>query len=97
MAKSKKIRIALSLPDDVDSVLSEISKLTNTPKTTIVTQLVVESMPAFQSVLDAVKQALEGRKQAAYDSMLGFVAKAHTDLNQIDLDLDQFKGKHLDK
>jgi predicted DNA-binding protein len=97
MAKSRKIRVALSLPDEADSVLSEISKLTNTPKTTIVTQLVVESMPAFQSVLEAVKEAQEGRKQAAYDAMLGFVAKAHTDLNQIDLDLDQFKGKHLDK
>jgi predicted DNA-binding protein len=97
MSKPRKVRIALTLPAEADSVLSEISKLTNTPKTTIVTQLVVESMPAFQSVLEAVKEAQEGRKQAAYDAMLGFVAKAHTDLNQIDLDLDQFKGKHLDK
>jgi hypothetical protein len=96
MSKPRKVRIALTLPAEADSVLSEISKLTNTPKTTIVTQLVVESMPAFQSVLEAVKQAHEGRKQAAYDAMLGFVAKAHTDLNQIDLDLGQFKGKHLD-
>jgi len=96
MAK-RRIRVALGLSEEVDSVLTAISKATNTPKTHLITELLNESMPVFRTVLLAIEDAKQGRKQAAYDSMLGFVSKAHTELNQIDLDLDQFKGKHLDK
>jgi hypothetical protein len=87
--------MSLAVPDDVMAVLAAISEATNTPKTHLITELLVESMPVFKTVLAAVEDAKQGRKLAAYDAMAGFVAKAHSDVQQMQLDVDGFKSKHL--
>lgn len=91
MAQSK--RIALSVPSEDDKILTEMSHLTNTPKTTIITSLIHDAMPAFQLVVDSLKASEEGRKELSYKTMAGFLEKAALDLNQANIEFDEMKGK----
>lgn len=96
MKAIRRTRMSLAVPDDVMAVLAAISEVTHTPKTHLITELLVESMPVFKTVLAAIEDAKQGRKQAAYDSMAGFVAKAHSDVQKMQLDVGAFKSKHFD-
>lgn len=90
---SKKIRIALSLPDDVDAVLKRLSKATNTPKTAIITELLLDTLPVFQEVLKAIEEVKQGQKEAAIQTMSDFLDKASGLLNQTSIDFEETKGK----
>jgi predicted DNA-binding protein len=97
MATTRKVRVALALPKHLDEVLTAISKYTNTPKTHIITEFLIDTMPVFHEVLKAIEASKQGQQAAAYDAMAGFLAKVSTDLNNAHLDLGEFKGKHVDK
>lgn len=98
--KSKVKRVALALPPEVDDVLTRLSRALGTPKTAIITELVVESLPVFRLVLGTVEKA-QGYKQEAAYSALGTILEGSKEgladiaskIAQAELDLEELKGK----
>lgn len=91
--KPKPRRVALTLPPEIDDILSEISKLTATPKTAIITDILNDAVPAFNQVIEALKQAQSGKKRLAIDAMAAFLSDASKNLNQFSFDLGEMRGK----
>lgn len=51
---TKKRRVALTVDDDLDAVLQELSRLTKTPKSTIIVDLLKDAMPHLQEIVNAL-------------------------------------------
>lgn len=92
MAKNK--RVALTLSSEVYEVLAEIAHLTNKPKTAIVTEILVSSLPIFKQVAVAIKQAREGQNQLAIDTAVKFLQDASNTVNQAQIDLTYIEVKY---
>jgi hypothetical protein len=51
----KQIRLALTLTPELDEVITHIAQFQKTPKTTVITGLLTEMLPALQGISDAYK------------------------------------------
>ena len=56
---SQKPRIALTVSDELNNVLSRISDLTEMPKSKIITEILNDSMPVFIELLTALEKIKE--------------------------------------
>lgn len=92
-----KKRIALTVPPEIDSVLSDLSKLTNTPKTAIILELLADVLPSLHQVVNSIKQIKEGQKELAVQGMVELLGKATMAANQAHLELGEMKGEILGK
>ncbi len=90
---TQKRRVALTLDSELDSVISILAKLTNTPKTAVITELLIESLPVMKTVIGALEAAKEGKQQAAIDTMANFLHEASGIVNQAHIDFGEMKGK----
>lgn len=54
---SKKTRIALTVDDDLNHVLSELSELTGEPKTKLICDVLNDIMPVYKELVESLKQA----------------------------------------
>lgn len=61
---SRKKRVALSLPDDLDRLISELSEVQGVPKTALILDLLEESKPVLEMMLETVKAVKEKRADA---------------------------------
>lgn len=95
MTKNK--RVALTLPPEIDSVLTELSSLSNQPKTAIITEILTDSLPIFSTVIDALKAVKEGQNQIAIDAAAKFLQDASNSINQAHIDFGGIKAKHGDQ
>lgn len=91
MAKGK--RIALCVPPDIDAVITRLSKLTNTPKTAIVTDLLINTVPVMVGVIEAIEQTKLGQQELAINALAQFLGDAQSKVNQMHFDLGEWKGK----
>lgn len=94
--KQRKTRVALTLPDSINEPLMVLSKLTNQPKTAIITELLTDIVPMLNEAIKAIKQAKEGQKDAVLNTMAEFVGNAVASYDQavIDFNLANEKEKH---
>lgn len=92
MAQNK--RVALTLPPDLDAILTELSELTATPKTAIITEILNDTMPIFSEVIKAIKASKEGQKELAIETAAKFLNDASLKLNQAHIDFGGMKAKH---
>ena len=53
---SQKPRIALTVPDDINSTLDRLSDLTGTPKTKLILEMLEEYMPILDRTISALEQ-----------------------------------------
>lgn len=53
---SQKPRIALTVPDDINQTLDRLYKLTGTPKTRLIIEMLEEYMPVLDQIADALEQ-----------------------------------------
>lgn len=53
---SQKPRIALTVPDNINSTLDRLSDLTGTPKTKLILEMLDEYMPILERTIDALEQ-----------------------------------------
>lgn len=74
---TQKPRIALTLPDNLYSVLDRLSDLTKTPKTKLIVEMLEQQLPIFEQVIDSLEKiqldkenASEIFKQFAQDLIL---------------------------
>lgn len=89
----RSVRVALTLPPHIDEPLTRFSKLINTPKTAIITELLSESAPMLVQMLQAIDQYKEGHKQLATETLEEFMARAKLTMSQSELELVQLKRK----
>lgn len=68
----KQIRLALTLRPELDEVLTYIANYQKVPKTSVVSEILMECLPVLQGIADAYKQ-IEDKKNPTLimNAMLG--------------------------
>jgi len=61
---SRKPRVALTLPDDLNDTLEQLSEIQGIPKTKLITELLVDFHPVFKQSLDALLKIQSDRDNA---------------------------------
>lgn len=61
---AKNPRTNLTLPADLDAVITELSHLRGTPKAKIITELLMEVQPVLEQMRDALKAVKENEDDA---------------------------------
>lgn len=61
---SRKPRIALTVPDELNSLLDRVADLTGIPKTKLIIEILEESTPVFEQMLSALEQIKQSKKNA---------------------------------
>ena len=72
---SRKPRVALTLPDDLDALLDQVADYQGTPKTKLITDILLECKPIFEQMLSAYK-LIEENKEGTADIVKKFGAQA---------------------
>ena len=72
---SRKPRVALTLPDDLNALLDQVADYQGTPKTKLITEILLECKPILEQMLSAYK-LIEENKEGAADIIKNFGAQA---------------------
>ena len=72
---SQRPRVALTLPDDLNAILDQVSDYQGTPKTKLITDILLECKPIFEQMLSAYK-LIEENKEGTADIVKKFGAQA---------------------
>jgi hypothetical protein len=91
---TEKRRIALSVPDEIDEVLAGIASITSRPKTSLIVELLQESLPQLRGTLEAMKMAQQGKSDGALSLMADLLRDAGFKLTKVQNDLFDKKGGH---
>ena len=75
---SRKPRVALTLPDDLNAILDQVSDYQGTPKTKLITDILLECKPVLQQMLSAYK-LIQENKEGTADIIKNFGAQAVAD------------------
>lgn len=70
---SKKPRLALTVPDDLDADLSELAQLQGKPLATLVVDLLKEMQPQIQGIIKIQKAVKAGNIRAAKSALTHMV------------------------
>ena len=87
---SKNTRVALTLPDEVIAVLDRMGSLTGAGRATLIRQWLIDGLPMFEELADAMQMATEQNIDAfkvmadtlaeasgGFDGMAGDLRKRH--------------------
>ena len=72
---SQRPRVALTLPDDLNVLLDQVADYQGTPKTKLITDILLECKPIFEQMLSAYK-LIEENKEGTADIVKKFGAQA---------------------
>lgn len=61
---SQKPRIALTVPDDINQTLERLYKLTGTPKTKLIVEMLEQYIPILDQAADAIEQINKDKENA---------------------------------
>lgn len=86
MATTKR-RIHVSLPKDLEDVLVDLSVLMERPMASIVTELLVESLPALTHVADSLRSAKSGKLDV--DGLVKTLEIGKSEIEQLQNDLNR--------
>lgn len=93
MSKQKP-RIALTVDEDLNSLLDEISVLTKTPKSTFITGFLVDAKPLLSDLRDALKLAQD--KKDYMPTLLKITASTNARAAELNSDMSEFMNKQID-
>ena len=82
---SQKPRLNLTLDDDLNDVITDLSKLLGIPKTRVITDLLVDVMPAMVEMRDALE--LVKQKKSAVPNLARLAASANSKTGEINSDM----------
>ena len=71
---SRKPRVALTLPDDLNVLLDQVADYQGTPKTKLITEILLECKPILEQMLSAYK-LIEENKEGTADIIKTLVLK----------------------
>lgn len=88
---SQKARLNLTLDDDLQELIDDLSDLTKTPKARVITDLIRECYPALDMVRKSLKD-IEAQKQAL-PHLARLSAHANIEMAKVNLQMaDLFEG-----
>lgn len=61
---SRKPRVALTVPDDLNDLLDKVSDLSGTPKTKLIVEMLEQYSPVLRQVLSAMEQMKADKEKA---------------------------------
>ena len=61
---SRKPRIALTVPDELNDVLDRVSDLSGTPKTKLISEMLEQYAPVLEQVLEALEKIKSDKENA---------------------------------
>lgn len=61
---SRKPRVALTVPDDLNDLLDKVSDLSGTPKTKLIVEMLEQYSPVLSQVLSAMEQMKADKEKA---------------------------------
>lgn len=94
MGTTKSKRIALSVPPEIDRILTELSDLSGMPKTALVLELIESAAPVLENALVGLRHAKAGKRESAIEAMGGMLRDAGFQLDEAQHDFfDIKKGK----
>lgn len=70
--QTRSKRVALSVPPDVYAVLKDLSELQNKPKSTIITEILEQTLPQLILMRDSLQAVKDGMnpKEAAWNMLI---------------------------
>lgn len=92
---TKLPRINVTVSSEIDNVLNSLSDAVGTSKSKIILELLNDALPMFKQVIAAVNKAKDGNKEGAMDGIRGMLADAAVKLNDVQLDLVEFRKEVL--
>lgn len=87
-------RIALSVPEDLDEILTRLSRELQKPKTAIITEMLKDALPTLVQVLDAIEESKKGQSQVLVESVAKFITDASASMNQKKIEFEEIRKKH---
>ena len=78
---SRKPRVALTVPDDINSTLDRLSDLTGTPKTKLIIDMLEEYTPILERAITAL-ESIQADKENAKEIAKKFAYEMMTDGNE---------------
>lgn len=75
---SRKPRVALTLPDDLNALLDQVADYQGAPKTKLITEILLECQPILEQMLSAYK-LIQENKEGTADIIKNFGAQAVAD------------------
>lgn len=91
---TKKRRIALTVDDDLNGILDELSRLTQTPKSTIIVDFLKDAKPHLKDIVDALK--LVEDKKSAVPIMSKLTAMANQQVAIVNNEMADMYKKQID-
>jgi predicted DNA-binding protein len=86
-----KKRIAMAVPDDLDNILTALSRLTGSTKTGFILGLLEQMKPVLEVTLALLQEVKQGRTDSAISHMQKAVKAAGKKLDEAQEDLFQVK------
>ena len=66
---TQKPRIALTVPEDLNELLDNLSELMGKPKSTFIVEFLIDAQPLFQELYNTINHAKEiSRQYAVFDA-----------------------------
>lgn len=92
MMVTRKRRLQVTIEPELEPVLIRLSALLDTPQATIITNLLMESLPVLQQTADALELAQNGKLNL--DGLIGMVQQSISDAQAIESEmLEKQKGQ----
>ena len=89
---TRKRRLQVTIEPAFEPILIRLSNYLDKPQATIITDLLMESLPALTAVADALEQAKQGKLDvSAFQKAL---AEGRSDLDELDDELSVLKQKY---
>lgn len=89
---TRKRRLQVTIEPELEPVLLRLSKYMGIPQSTIVTNLLMESLPVLQQTADALELASHGRLDL--NGLVGMVQQSISDAHAIEVELlEKQKGQ----
>ena len=92
MMTTRKRRLQVTIEPALEPILLKLSNYLDKPQATIITELLMESLPALTAVADALEQAKQGKLDVS-----GFqkaLAIGRSDIDEIDQSLSELEQKY---
>lgn len=92
---TRKKRLQVTIEPELVPVLERLSVLLETPQSTIITDLLMESLPVLIQTADALELAKKGVLNL--DGLVGMVQKSISDAQAIESEMLETQKTHKDK
>jgi|Wag4MinimDraft_9_1082661.scaffolds.fasta_scaffold03122_2 hypothetical protein len=92
---SKKTRIALTVEDDLNHVLSELSELTGEPKTKLICDVLNDIVPVYKELVETLKEAKQ--KKDTLPALAKWSAKANQQVAFMNNEMSKLYQKEGEK